>query len=73
MVDELIKDGWLVREHGRGMFVGAPKIAQEICAVPGAGVTSGVMTIGNIDLFIWMKRLTDWTGRCRLPASIETG
>lgn len=30
VVDELITDGWLVREHGRGVFVGTPKIAQEI-------------------------------------------
>ncbi|WP_113702290.1 GntR family transcriptional regulator [Nonomuraea lactucae] len=30
VVDELIKDGWLIREHGRGVFVGTPKIAQQI-------------------------------------------
>jgi GntR family transcriptional regulator len=34
VVDELIRDGWLVRQHGRGMFVGTPKIAQEIVGGP---------------------------------------
>jgi len=37
VVDELIRDGWLVREHGRGVFVDTPKIAQEIVG----GSTSG--------------------------------
>ncbi|MEV8379026.1 GntR family transcriptional regulator [Kribbella sp. NPDC056861] len=32
VADDLVRDGWLVREHGRGMFVGAPKIAQRIVA-----------------------------------------
>ncbi len=30
VVDGLVRDGWLVREHGRGVFVGTPKIAQQI-------------------------------------------
>lgn len=30
VVDELIAEGWLVREHGRGMFVGAPRMTQRI-------------------------------------------
>jgi GntR family transcriptional regulator len=30
VVDELIADGWLIREHGRGVFVAAPKIAQRV-------------------------------------------
>ncbi|MEU0093941.1 GntR family transcriptional regulator [Kribbella sp. NPDC006257] len=30
VVDELVRDGWLTREHGRGMFVGAPKVDQRI-------------------------------------------
>lgn len=34
VVDELVRDGWLVRQHGRGMFVGSPKIAQEIVGGP---------------------------------------
>ncbi|WP_202868777.1 GntR family transcriptional regulator [Kribbella antibiotica] len=34
VVDDLVRDGWLVREHGRGMFVGSPKIAQEIVGGP---------------------------------------
>jgi GntR family transcriptional regulator len=34
VVDELIDDGWLVRQHGRGMFVGSPKIAQQIVGGP---------------------------------------
>lgn len=37
VVDELIRDGWLVRQHGRGMFVGSPKIAQEIVGGPTGG------------------------------------
>lgn len=39
VVDELIRDGWLVRQHGRGMFVGTPKIAQKI--VGGPSLTGG--------------------------------
>jgi GntR family transcriptional regulator len=34
VVDDLIRDGWLVRQHGRGMFVGSPKIAQQIVGGP---------------------------------------
>lgn len=30
VVDGLVRDGWLVREHGRSVFVGTPKIAQQI-------------------------------------------
>jgi GntR family transcriptional regulator len=30
VVDELIRDGWLIRQHGRGMFVGTPKVDQQI-------------------------------------------
>jgi GntR family transcriptional regulator len=30
VVDDLIRDGWLIREHGRGMFVGTPKVDQQI-------------------------------------------
>jgi GntR family transcriptional regulator len=30
VVDDLIRDGWLTREHGRGMFVGTPKVEQSI-------------------------------------------
>jgi GntR family transcriptional regulator len=37
VVDELITDGWLVREHGRGVFVGTPKIAQQIVGGPTSG------------------------------------
>lgn len=34
VVDELVRDGWLVRQHGRGMFVGSPKVAQQIVGGP---------------------------------------
>lgn len=30
VVDDLIRDGWLIRQHGRGMFVGSPKVDQQI-------------------------------------------
>ncbi|WP_198675953.1 GntR family transcriptional regulator [Kribbella monticola] len=30
VVDDLVRDGRLVREHGRGMFVGSAKVAQQI-------------------------------------------
>lgn len=36
VVDDLVRDGWLVREHGRGMFVGSPKVAQQISGTHGA-------------------------------------
>jgi GntR family transcriptional regulator len=32
VVSELMADGWLVREHGRGVFVGAPRTTQRIVA-----------------------------------------
>jgi GntR family transcriptional regulator len=35
VVDDLVRDGWLVREHGRGMFVGSPKVAQQISGTHG--------------------------------------
>ncbi|TDU83988.1 GntR family transcriptional regulator [Kribbella voronezhensis] len=36
VVDDLVRDGRLVREHGRGMFVGNPKVAQQITGTHGA-------------------------------------
>jgi GntR family transcriptional regulator len=65
VVDELIKDGWLVREHGRGMFVGAPKIAQEILAVPGAGGNSYPPAPGT-----WTSRVLDYSV---VPAGMTIG
>lgn len=34
VVYDLVREGWLVREHGRGMFVGSPTIVQEIVGGP---------------------------------------
>ncbi|MEU4191672.1 GntR family transcriptional regulator [Kribbella sp. NPDC026611] len=55
VVDDLVRDGWLVREHGRGMFVGSPKVAQQISGTHGATYptapghwTSRVLSHGTI-------------------------
>jgi GntR family transcriptional regulator len=36
VVDDLVREGRLVREHGRGMFVGNARIAQQITGTNGA-------------------------------------
>ncbi|MEV8379043.1 GntR family transcriptional regulator [Kribbella sp. NPDC056861] len=61
VVDDLIRDGWLVREHGRGMFVGSPKIAQQITGATGAqGAT-------------YPKAPGTWTSRVLSHAVIPAG
>jgi GntR family transcriptional regulator len=55
VVDDLVRDGRLIREHGRGMFVGNPRIAQQITGTHGATYprasgawTSRVLSHGTI-------------------------
>jgi GntR family transcriptional regulator len=58
VVDDLVRDGWLVREHGRGMFVGSPRVAQEITGTHGA---------------TYPKASGAWTSRVLRHATIQAG
>jgi GntR family transcriptional regulator len=58
VVDDLVRDGRLVREHGRGMFVGSPRIAQQITGTQGATYPRATGT---------------WTSRVLGHATIQAG
>ncbi|AJE80617.1 MULTISPECIES: GntR family transcriptional regulator [Streptomyces] len=62
-VDEFVRAGRLVREHGRGVFVAAEKITQEL--VPGAEVLSVPPAAG-----VWTSRLLETAIR---PAGARVG
>ncbi|MFE2280576.1 GntR family transcriptional regulator [Streptomyces sp. NPDC059454] len=62
-VDELVLAGLLVREHGRGMFVAAEKITQEL--VPGRG-SFAVPRAGGV----WTSRVLELR---TLPAGARVG
>ncbi|MDJ0346894.1 GntR family transcriptional regulator [Streptomyces sp. H10-C2] len=65
VVDELVKDGWLVREHGRGVFVGSPKISQRIVTAPAAGQSGYPAAPGT-----WTSRVL---GHSVIPAGMSIG
>lgn len=48
VVDDLVRDGLLVRAHGRGVFVAKEKIAQRLGTAPGSGV-DGHWTSRTVD------------------------
>lgn len=57
VVDDLVRDGRLVREHGRGVFVAQAKVAQHLGHRPGtAGQALGV---GRVD-GTWTSRTVDY-------------
>ncbi|QNE17003.1 GntR family transcriptional regulator [Kribbella qitaiheensis] len=58
VVDDLVRDGRLIREHGRGMFVGSPKVAQQITGTHGATYPAAPGT---------------WTSRVLSHATIQAG
>ncbi|WP_328321519.1 GntR family transcriptional regulator [Kribbella sp. NBC_00382] len=58
VVDDLVRDGRLVREHGRGMFVGSPRIAQQITGTHGA---------------TYPRASAAWTSRVLSHATIQAG
>ncbi|MEU0914016.1 GntR family transcriptional regulator [Streptomyces althioticus] len=62
-VDELVVAGLLVREHGRGMFVAAEKITQEL--VPGHGALAVPQAKG-----VWTSRILEFR---TLPAGARVG
>ncbi|MFG3102172.1 GntR family transcriptional regulator [Streptomyces sp. NPDC048182] len=62
-VDELVRAGLLVREHGRGMFVAAEKITQELVSQPRA---FGLAPAGGA----WTSRLLEMS---TLPAGARVG
>lgn len=62
-VDELVAAGLLVREHGRGMFVAAEKITQELISDRNA---FGVPPAGGV----WTSRLLEFR---TLPAGARVG
>ncbi|GGO91705.1 GntR family transcriptional regulator [Wenjunlia tyrosinilytica] len=63
-VDDLVRDGLLVRQHGRGMFVAAPKIAQEL--TPSASAGFAPKRVGGR----WNSRTVDFT---RISAGARVG
>ncbi|MGP3983793.1 GntR family transcriptional regulator [Streptomyces sp. KR80] len=65
VVDELVRDGWLVREHGRGVFVGTPKIAQEIVTGLASNQTGYPPAPGK-----WTSRVIDHS---IVPAGMSIG
>ncbi|GAA3588308.1 GntR family transcriptional regulator [Kribbella ginsengisoli] len=65
VVDDLIRDGWLVREHGRGMFVGSPKIVQEIVGGPTSRGAAYPLAPGT-----WTSRVLD---HAVIPAGMTLG
>lgn len=50
VVDDLVRDGLLIREHGRGVFVAKAKVAQHLAQASGQS-----MGVGGVD--------GDWTSR----------
>ena len=59
VVDDLVRDGLLVREHGRGVFVAKAKVAQYLSGpVPGHGQAQG-MGVGGVD-GTWASRTLDF-------------
>ncbi|MCK1795775.1 GntR family transcriptional regulator [Streptomyces sp. XM4193] len=62
-VDELVREGLLVREHGRGMFVAPEKIVQELA--PEQGAFSLPRAAG-----VWSSRLLEFTV---VPAGARVG
>jgi GntR family transcriptional regulator len=57
VVDDLVRDGLLVREHGRGVFVAKAKVAQHLSGpAPGQGQGLGV---GGVD-GTWASRTLDF-------------
>lgn len=66
VVEELVRDGLLVKRHGQGMFIAQPKIAQDLAqsarnrnAVSVAGVSG-----------VWSSRIVDFT---RISAGARVG
>lgn len=65
VVDELVRDGWLVREHGRGVFVATPKIAQQLVTSPVPGLAAYPAAPGK-----WTSRVIDHSV---VPAGMTIG
>ncbi len=55
VVDDLVRDGLLVREHGRGVFVAKAKIAQDLTH----SSSSSTMEVGAVD-GTWTSRTVDF-------------
>lgn len=66
VVDDLVRDGALVRAHGRGVFVAKAKVAQRLAPAggPGAGLRAG-----GVD-GVWTSRTVDFRG---VPAGPRIG
>ncbi|MFC1411076.1 GntR family transcriptional regulator [Streptacidiphilus sp. N1-12] len=54
VVDDLVRDGLLVREHGRGVFVAKAKVAQHL-----AQATDHTLGVGGVD-GVWTSRTVDF-------------
>ncbi|MGW7384518.1 GntR family transcriptional regulator [Streptomyces sp. NPDC054794] len=57
VVDDLVRDGQLVREHGRGVFVAKAKIAQHLAQPP--GTPGPLLGIGGVN-GTWHSRTVDF-------------
>ncbi|WP_194905346.1 GntR family transcriptional regulator [Catenulispora rubra] len=57
VVDDLVRDGLLVREHGRGVFVAKAKVAQRLGAP--ATPPGRPLAVGGVD-GVWTSRMVDF-------------
>lgn len=57
VVDDLVRDGLLVREHGRGVFVAKAKVAQRLGAA--ATAPGRPLAVGGVD-GVWTSRMVDF-------------
>lgn len=76
VVEELVRDGLLVKRHGQGMFIAQPKIAQDLAqsaplrtAGSGGSGGSGLTGVSGVS-GVWSSRTVDFT---RISAGARVG
>src|SRR3954447_1037604 len=64
-LDELVREGYLVRRHGSGTFVGEPKIAQQLTLTSfSEDMRRRGMRPGSRTLQLGVTSAGAWLGRC---------
>ncbi|MET9223514.1 GntR family transcriptional regulator [Streptomyces sp. NPDC003300] len=63
VMDDLVRDGLLIRAHGRGVFVAEDKVAQRLGPAAGPGPSMGV---GGVD-GAWTSRTVEFTAMAAGP------
>ncbi|MEW2516624.1 GntR family transcriptional regulator [Actinacidiphila alni] len=67
VMDDLVRDGLLLREHGRGVFVARSKVAQRLGQAPASGSGAGPgLSVGGVD-GEWTSRTVEFTGAAAGP------